>query len=59
MWVISKNVYNDRIGEKLISKDIVTHFNEKEHAEEYLHELVAQNLTENIEYTLYQIETVL
>lgn len=59
MWVISKNVYNNRADGKIISKDIVTHFNEKEHAEEYLQELMTQNLTENIEYTLYQIETVL
>jgi len=58
MWIVYKKVYENKIGEKLLSKDLIQGFNAKEHAEELLKQLVAENHTENIDFSIDQINTV-
>ncbi len=58
MWVVYKNVYEHKKGEKLLSKDIIKEFNAKEHAEQLLQQLVNDNSTESVDYSIDLIDTV-
>ncbi|TCS82576.1 hypothetical protein [Tepidibacillus fermentans] len=59
MWVVYKDVYQAKKGEKLIQRDIVKKFNKKEHAEDLLHQLLNENVLENVDYSIEQVNTIL
>ncbi|KXG42759.1 hypothetical protein TEPIDINF_002733 [Tepidibacillus infernus] len=59
MWVVYKDVYKNKKGDKLISRDIIQGFNTKEHAEELLEKLLNENIIENVDYTIDQVNTIL
>ncbi|WP_339060195.1 hypothetical protein [Tepidibacillus marianensis] len=59
MWVVYKNVYQTKKGDKLMQRDIVKEFNKKEHAEDLLQQLINENAVENIDYSIEIVNTIL
>ncbi|MFV9511391.1 hypothetical protein [Tepidibacillus sp. LV47] len=59
MWVVYKDVYQTKKGDKLVRRDIVKGFNKKEHAEELLQKLIKENSMENVDYSIELVNTIL